>query len=154
MWRKSYRLKLQPAGYWICGEIIIGCICGQLDSGYVEKILSVVFLASWILDIWRNYYRLYFSPAGQWICGENLLAQQHEWGRLALQCWANQPSLVCPLFLLQSLQRNLSCDFQPQQHISFIMLSKPVVISLLFSVLFCMGGPIFGSLDSLVRGTS
>ena len=111
MWRKYYRLYLWPAGQQICGENLIGCIFGQLDSRYVEKILSVVFLASWIVDMWRKSYRLYFWPAGQWICGENLLAQQHEWGRLAVQCQANQPSLVCLLFLLQSLQRNLSCNF-------------------------------------------
>ena len=64
MWKKSYQLYFWPAGYWIYGEIIIGCIFGQLDSGYVEKILSVVFLASWILDMWRKSYRLYFWPAG------------------------------------------------------------------------------------------
>ena len=38
----------------------------------MDKILSVVFLASWIVDMWRKSYQLYFWRAGYWICGENL----------------------------------------------------------------------------------
>ena len=32
--------------------------------GYVEKLLSVVFVASWSVDMWIKSYRLYFWPAG------------------------------------------------------------------------------------------
>ena len=81
MCRKIYQFYLWQAKSWIygeiiigcncgkldsecCGENLIGCICGRLDSGYVEKILSVLFLASWIVDMWRKSYRLYFWPAG------------------------------------------------------------------------------------------
>ena len=46
MWEKFYQLYLWQAKSWICGVIINGCICGELDRGYVEKILSFVFVAS------------------------------------------------------------------------------------------------------------
>ena len=39
----------------------------------MDKILSVVFLASWIVDMWRKSYQLYFWRSGYWICGENLI---------------------------------------------------------------------------------
>ena len=38
------------------------------------NILSVVFLASWIVDMWRKSYWLYLWPSGWWICGENLIS--------------------------------------------------------------------------------